>query len=146
MSKTKSRSNKKRPKKKFEPRKQPVSVIAEMAEDLNPVFSRWLEIKQIVDGMERDVTKNARGTTSAGIRLRRTLRFVRASLKEFIMYTLNRDKDTHERRITYRRSVRAREKQERAKLVEQCKLKKTIEFTDDMDMVNTKNEESNASS
>ena len=145
MSKAKSRSNKKRPKKKFEPYKQQIEVLDDIVEELNPVFSRWLEIKQIVDGMERDVTKNARGTTSAGIRLRRTLRFVRTSIREFIMYTLNRDTDPHERRIIYRRSIRARAKQECANLVEQCKLKKTIEFTDDV-ASNKKNEEQNASS
>lgn len=52
------------------------------------VLAKWQEIKTIVDELELDVLKNAKGNASAGIRVRKGLRHMKSLLGEHIKLSL----------------------------------------------------------
>ena len=56
------------------------------------VLRQWLELKTMVEILDIDVTKNANGNVSAGIRARRGLRELRAVTSALIMTTLKAQK------------------------------------------------------
>lgn len=56
------------------------------------VLDKWNELKSLVEALEVDVAKNARGVAAAGVRVRKGLRQVAASSKELVKLTLESDK------------------------------------------------------
>ena len=56
------------------------------------VLDKWTELKSLVEALEVDVAKNARGVAAAGVRVRKGLRQVAASSKELVKLTLVSDK------------------------------------------------------
>jgi hypothetical protein len=58
----------------------------------NPVLAKWSELKSLVEALEVDVTKNARGVAAAGVRTRKGLRQLQVCAKELVKLTLELDK------------------------------------------------------
>jgi hypothetical protein len=50
----------------------------------SPVLAKWNELKALVEGLELDVTKNARGVSAAGVRARKGLRTLKAKASELV--------------------------------------------------------------
>ena len=50
----------------------------------NSVLAKWEEMKKIVESLEHDVSKNANGNASAGVRARKGLRQLAACSKELV--------------------------------------------------------------
>jgi len=55
-----------------------------MEVDNSPVLAKWNELKALVEGLELDVTKNARGVSAAGVRARKGLRALKAKASELV--------------------------------------------------------------
>lgn len=62
----------------------------------NPIVSKWNELKTLVESLEADVAKNAKGVAAAGVRARKGLRLLQSSAKELVKLTLNTDKSEKE--------------------------------------------------
>jgi hypothetical protein len=60
---------------------------------LNPVLDKWTELKTLIESIDLDVHKNAKGNASAGVRARKGLRLVKATAAELVKLTVDRDKD-----------------------------------------------------
>jgi len=60
--------------------------------DNSQVLDKWNEIKALIEALEHDVTKNARGTAAAGVRARKGLRQLQAKSKELVKLTIELDK------------------------------------------------------
>ena len=58
----------------------------------NDVLAKWTELKALVEALEVDVAKNARGVAAAGVRTRKGLRQLQTSAKELVKLTLESDK------------------------------------------------------
>lgn len=58
----------------------------------NPIVSKWNELKALVEALEADVAKNAKGVAAAGVRARKGLRNLQATAKELVKLTLETDK------------------------------------------------------
>lgn len=58
----------------------------------NPIVSKWNELKALVEALEADVAKNAKGVAAAGVRARKGLRQLQTSAKELVKLTLEADK------------------------------------------------------
>jgi len=58
----------------------------------SPILSKWGELKALLESLEGDVSKNARGVAAAGVRSRKGLRQLQATAKELIKLTLETDK------------------------------------------------------
>lgn len=58
----------------------------------NPIVSKWNELKTLVESLEADVAKNAKGVAAAGVRARKGLRLLQAKSKELVKLTLETDK------------------------------------------------------
>lgn len=58
----------------------------------NEVLARWSEIKSLVEALEHDVAKNARGVSAAGVRVRKGLRELKAKAGELVKTTITLDK------------------------------------------------------
>lgn len=58
----------------------------------NQVIAKWTELKSIVEQLELDVVKNAKGTAAAGVRARKGLRDLKAKAAELVKTTVERDK------------------------------------------------------
>lgn len=56
------------------------------------VLAKWNELKSLVEGLEVDVAKNARGVAAAGVRVRKGLRQLASSSKDLVKLTLENDK------------------------------------------------------
>lgn len=52
------------------------------------LLAKWQEIKTLIEEMELDVIKNAKGNASAGIRSRKALRHMKSLLGEQIKLSL----------------------------------------------------------
>lgn len=61
--------------------------------DNSPVLDKWNEIKALIEALEHDVTKNAKGTAAAGVRARKGLRQLQAKSKELVKMTIELDKE-----------------------------------------------------
>jgi hypothetical protein len=59
----------------------------------NEVLSRWNEIKSLLESLEHDIAKNAKGTVAAGVRVRKGLRELQAKSKELVKLTIQLDKN-----------------------------------------------------
>lgn len=58
----------------------------------NPIASKWNDLKALVEALEADVAKNAKGVAAAGVRARKGLRQLQATAKELVKLTLETDK------------------------------------------------------
>jgi hypothetical protein len=56
------------------------------------LVEQWTELKTLVEALEFDVLKNARGTAAAGVRARKGLRDLRARAYTLVKATVERDK------------------------------------------------------
>jgi len=63
-----------------------------MSDSDNAVLAKWTELKSLVEALEVDVAKNAKGVAAAGVRTRKGLRQLQASAKELVKLTLETDK------------------------------------------------------
>jgi hypothetical protein len=62
----------------------------------NDVLVKWEELKQLVEALEVDVAKNARGVASAGVRARKGLRALQGKSKELVKLTIEIEKKAKE--------------------------------------------------
>lgn len=62
----------------------------------SPILSKWGELKALLESLEGDVSKNARGVAAAGVRSRKGLRQLQTAAKELIKLTLESDKANKE--------------------------------------------------
>lgn len=58
----------------------------------NPVLEKWTELKSLVETLEFDVVKNAKGTAAAGVRARKGLRELRQRAADLVKTTIELDK------------------------------------------------------
>jgi hypothetical protein len=58
----------------------------------NPVIAKWSELKVLVDALELDVVKNAKGVAAAGVRARKGLRDLKSKAAELVKTTVELDK------------------------------------------------------
>lgn len=58
----------------------------------NQVIAKWTELKAIVEALELDVVKNAKGVAAAGVRARKGLRDLKAKAAELVKTTVDLDK------------------------------------------------------
>ncbi len=56
------------------------------------VFSKYGELKALVESLEYDAAKNASGTLAAGVRLRKGLRAAKTLAGVLVKLTVDRDK------------------------------------------------------
>ena len=56
------------------------------------VLAKWTELKTLIEALEVDVAKNAKGVAAAGVRARKGLRQLQTSAKELVKLTLETDK------------------------------------------------------
>ena len=61
-------------------------------EGSNPVIEKWTELKKLVEDLELDVVKNARGTAAAGVRARKGLRDLKNLASVLVKMTVETDK------------------------------------------------------
>lgn len=61
-------------------------------EGTNPVLEKWTELKKLVEELELDVVKNARGTAAAGVRARKGLRDLKSLAAALVKMTVETDK------------------------------------------------------
>lgn len=58
----------------------------------NPIVSKWNELKALVEALEADVAKNAKGVAAAGVRARKGLRQLQSKSKELVKLMIETDK------------------------------------------------------
>lgn len=58
----------------------------------NVVLQKWDELKSLVESLEQDVAKNAKGTVAAGVRARKGLRQLQTKSKELVKLTIELEK------------------------------------------------------
>ena len=64
-----------------------------MADNTSSILEQWEEIKVLVESLELDVHKNARGNKSAGVRARSGLRALKGAAADLVRTTINAEKD-----------------------------------------------------
>lgn len=60
------------------------------------VLEKWNEVKSLVETLEHDVTKNAKGVAAAGVRARKGLRELKTKAGELVKLTIELDKKSKE--------------------------------------------------
>lgn len=58
----------------------------------NEVLAKWADLKALVESLEHDVAKNAKGTAAAGVRVRKGLRELKAKAGDLVKLTITLDK------------------------------------------------------
>jgi hypothetical protein len=58
----------------------------------NEVLAKWADLKALVEALEHDIAKNAKGTAAAGVRVRKGLRELKAKAAELVKFTITFDK------------------------------------------------------
>lgn len=58
----------------------------------NSVLSKWVELKTLVETLELDLQKNARGVAAAGVRVRKGLRDLKSRAADLVKTTVGLDK------------------------------------------------------
>lgn len=58
----------------------------------NVILDKWNELKTLVESLEVDVTKNAKGVAAAGVRARKGLRTLQATAKSLVKLTIETEK------------------------------------------------------
>lgn len=56
------------------------------------ILDIWHELRTMVDALEQDVNKNARGVSAAGVRARKGVRLLKKKLKELTDASLSQEK------------------------------------------------------
>ena len=64
-----------------------------MADNTSSILEQWEEIKVLVESLELDVHKNARGNKSAGVRARRGLRAWNSAAADLVRVTIQAEKE-----------------------------------------------------
>ena len=59
---------------------------------MSNILDKWNELKVIIESIELDVQKNARGNNSAGIRARKGLRLLKTEASELVKLTIQNEK------------------------------------------------------
>ena len=67
-----------------------------MSEPTSNVLELWSEIKAVVSAADVDVTKNASGNASAGVRARKALRLLKGKVGELVKLTIAESKKEQE--------------------------------------------------
>ena len=67
-----------------------------MSDNDNIILAKWQEIKQLMESLEFDVAKNARGVAAAGVRVRKGLRTVKTQAADLIKLTIATEKSAKE--------------------------------------------------
>jgi Holliday junction resolvasome RuvABC DNA-binding subunit len=81
-----------------------------MSEDKKTVSELWVELKATMEALEKDVMKNTeKSNVSAGVRLRKGVRALRAVGAELIRSTTQADKDLKEKRKAEKAAKKAAE-------------------------------------
>ena len=60
---------------------------------MSNILEQWNEIKTLVESLEVDVTKNAAGNASAGVRARRGLRLLKTKSSDLVKTTIATEKE-----------------------------------------------------
>lgn len=60
------------------------------------VLNLWNELKSVVEGLEVDVAKNARGVAAAGVRARKGLRTLQKKARDLVKLTIELEKNAKE--------------------------------------------------
>lgn len=60
----------------------------------NEVLSKWSELKSLVESLEHDVAKSAKGVAAAGVRVRKGLRELKTKAGDLVKTTLTFEKST----------------------------------------------------
>lgn len=60
--------------------------------DENQVIAKWSALKELVETIEMDVLKNAKGVAAAGVRARKGLRSLKQLSSELVKTTVELDK------------------------------------------------------
>ena len=63
---------------------------------MSTILDQWNEIKVLIESLDVDVTKNASGNSSAGVRARRGLRLLKSKSAELVKKTIEADKERKE--------------------------------------------------
>ena len=63
-----------------------------MSETENPVIAKWNELKAVIETLELDVAKNAKGVAAAGVRARKGLRTLKTIASALVKTTVDLDK------------------------------------------------------
>lgn len=63
-----------------------------MSETENPVIAKWNELKSVMETLELDVVKNAKGVAAAGVRARKGLRSLKSIASALVKTTVELDK------------------------------------------------------
>ena len=58
----------------------------------NKVVALWNELRALIEEVEPDLLKNARGVAAAGVRARKGLRAIKAKASELVKTTVELDK------------------------------------------------------
>lgn len=58
----------------------------------NEVLAKWADLKALVEALEYDIAKNAKGTAAAGVRVRKGLRELKAKAGALVKLTITFDK------------------------------------------------------
>lgn len=58
----------------------------------NPIISKWNELKSVMETLELDVVKNAKGVAAAGVRARKGLRTLKTIASQLVKTTVELDK------------------------------------------------------
>lgn len=60
------------------------------------VLEKWNELKALVETLEHDITKNAKGVVAAGVRARKGLRELKSKSGELVKLTIALEKSSKE--------------------------------------------------
>jgi len=60
------------------------------------VLEKWNELKVLVETLEHDITKNAKGVVAAGVRARKGLRELKSKSGELVKLTIELEKSSKE--------------------------------------------------
>jgi len=62
----------------------------------NEVLAKWSEVKSLVESLDHDVAKSAKGVAAAGVRVRKALRELKKKAGDLVKVTLTLEKDSKE--------------------------------------------------
>lgn len=60
------------------------------------VLEKWNELKALVETLEHDIAKNAKGVVAAGVRARKGLRELKSKSGELVKLTIELEKSSKE--------------------------------------------------
>ena len=63
---------------------------------MSSINEQWNEIKVLIESLEVDISKNADGNSSAGVRARRGLRLLKSKAADLVKTTIEQDKKRKE--------------------------------------------------